>query len=296
MNMSANKSASKTATRQSAGFTLIELLVVIAIIAILAAMLLPALAAAKRKAQQISCLNNQKQMALANNMYVSDFSGRGIPDQAPSGSTGSWFINFITYYSKATNILACPTTSQTAQAVNNFAGNSVTPWCKTDYAGNGDVYFGSYVINGWFSVDFKTGQPAGDGKADKQFYFMKDTSVQNSAQTPIFSDGIWVDTWPSEQDSAYHDLHQTAGVNANPAEGNYGSPAGHSIARTVVSRHACNAGAANSWTVAASTPPGAINVACFDGHVELSKLRNLWNYQWHRDWGVVNQVIIGTPY
>ena len=53
-------------------FTLVELLVVIAIIAILAALLLPALAAAKAKAQRTQCINGLKQWVIAEQIYATD--------------------------------------------------------------------------------------------------------------------------------------------------------------------------------------------------------------------------------
>jgi prepilin-type N-terminal cleavage/methylation domain-containing protein len=79
----------KKQRRVAGGFTLIELLVVIAIIAILAAMLLPSLAKAKAKAQSIRCVNNLKQLGLANRMYADEFNDRLAYPNWDSGNSAA---------------------------------------------------------------------------------------------------------------------------------------------------------------------------------------------------------------
>lgn len=73
--------------RRKQAFTLIELLVVIAIIAILAAILFPVFAKARDQARSIACLSNNKQIALALQMYVEDYD-EAMLDREAGGTTG----------------------------------------------------------------------------------------------------------------------------------------------------------------------------------------------------------------
>jgi prepilin-type N-terminal cleavage/methylation domain-containing protein/prepilin-type processing-associated H-X9-DG protein len=90
------------------GFTLIELLVVIAIIAILAAILFPVFAKAREKARQTSCASNQRQIALAINMYIQDNS-ETLPAASGWTTTGTGNISL--------KVLECADKTQPAGTV-----------------------------------------------------------------------------------------------------------------------------------------------------------------------------------
>ncbi|HTV61197.1 MAG TPA: prepilin-type N-terminal cleavage/methylation domain-containing protein [Verrucomicrobiae bacterium] len=246
----------------TSSFTLIELLVVIAIVGILAALLLPALAAAKREAQSVQCANNVRQLTLASFIYATDTSSLAHYDY--TNNLGHLWMG-MGEYGNQRRILMCPVTHEPSPASPGFsAGAADLPWAWEDGT---NLYVGSYAFNGWLYDKATYG-----GAAHPEFMMSKQAMILKPSQTPVFCDAVWVDLWPLETDPPSDDLY-------------YGSPDDSGMPRCTIDRHAAG-NPANAPRVFDTSLrlPGALNMGMADGHVELVKLENLWQCYWHLNW------------
>jgi prepilin-type N-terminal cleavage/methylation domain-containing protein/prepilin-type processing-associated H-X9-DG protein len=170
MNTTAADLVRPTRGRVAGGFTLVELLVVISIIGILTAMLMPALARAKGKANQVKCVNHLRQLTLALSLYASDYGGEFPPRLAPPNA---WPHKLKPYYVDW-QLISCPSDRF---GLARFFANDSNPKC-------------SFLINGFNDFFMRT-------LSDKDYQLhrrwrwphgMKESAIPKPSETIVFGE------------------------------------------------------------------------------------------------------------
>lgn len=181
-------------------FTLIELLVVIAIIAILAAILLPVLGQAKKRAIQVQCLNNVKQLGLGMTLYTGENN-----DVYPFLASKNGYLPQDWIYWRISVNYPPPSKSPimaelgAGAASTNGGANSVFK-CPADtiapYNGTTRTYAWSYTVNnvslGALNLGFTS--CGASSHINPPWEYFKSTQVRNPAQKMLLSEEPYADS------------------------------------------------------------------------------------------------------
>ena len=184
------------------GFTLVELLVVIAIIALLMAILMPALAGARKQGQAVMCLSRLRGWGLAFEMFAEDHD-RFFPK---SYGWGQYWIDAMVPYvgatvgkaSEAREIYFCPSAKKNLtphKAID--LGTTFSAWGPFP---TGGLWWdtgaeGSYGLNDWCA------NPEGEEYwGIPSEYCWRTPDVAGRSNVPVFADCLFAEGFPMDHD------------------------------------------------------------------------------------------------